>query len=1054
MQIDTQKLRELIASQGYTNTKLAKDTGLSRQAIQGILNKEWANVRRGTLQQLIRALKLPDVNALVPDPLAGYKARVAEEHSHLDFRGLGLPATEPRLLEDLFVPIRVRRVLERNHDQGCGTAAVEKAAEMTEPSVPAEEAPGRQTLHESLVRYRRLLLRGEPGTGKTTSLRHLARSYATGSQVKDAYPERSLTPLFVRLAEFAQERERDGQLSLVRFVLARVEPDASHASAAILEQHLKEELRRGACLVLLDGLDEVGGQENLTATLRDFIARYPDNQFVLTSRLVGLDTEPWSRLDFTTCDITDWQEDDIRDFARRWYTSWRGEGGRRRCEENERQAEKLSDAILSHSPLRDIATNPLMLTILAALHHANAALPRRRVDLYAKVVEVLLETWEAGKRAARPGDPLHGIALEPREFGWLLSRLGLAMQRQDHLLNPRWWVTEFVQQFLRASLALEEEQAKDQADQVIRYLCERSGLLVERGADIFGFSHRTFQEYFAARGILEEAEEGNSGALDLLRPYLYHPRWEEVVRLVAAQLVPAQATALLRTVLDDPDPAGRFLRRGLRLALRCLADGAVIADRSLLGQLFSEGGAIGESKWLGITLEIIDALLDLKATRYADDASKMLAEIEAGGRRTLSTPQLFYLSEAIHGPLWDLSDEKKNDVPGVVARKQVKGYRLAIVSLAPRLRRQNPDKWYAAVFRLLRNRSAKVPAKLCFIDEVLRYEAHRNEQVREVLEEALARDRDSQVRAACAWALRLAAVQHLSTVEQLLRALAADESDDVREMCAVALKEVAPLREDVRNRLKALLNSSAADDIRSGAVRGLRRVALTDPQLFESMVARARSSEEALSVRVACLDVINESAGEDPTVNDCLLSCLDDAAAPGVQRYSAQCIAEAMADGRLPWSAATVAKIEALLMGVTKPCVHAWGALGQLVDAKEIRGGLRLERLLNVALAPFAHRMTMAFVFGSVARHEQNRDSDIDLLIIGDVRLKELVSELRTAEQALGRVINPVLYTPESFREKYHAGDPFLLEVVRNQKIFLKGNHDELTELVAERLSQ
>ena len=62
-----------------------------------------------------------------------------------------------------------------------------------------------------------------------------------------------------------------------------------------------------------------------------------------------------------------------------------------------------------------------MLTILAALHYANASLPRRRIDLYAKIVEVMLEPWEASKRDTRPGDPLYGIVLEAREFAWLLA---------------------------------------------------------------------------------------------------------------------------------------------------------------------------------------------------------------------------------------------------------------------------------------------------------------------------------------------------------------------------------------------------------------------------------------------------------------------------------------------------------------------------------------------------------------------------------------------------------------------------------------------------------
>jgi len=204
---------------------------------------------------------------------------------------------------------------------------------------------------------------------------------------------------------------------------------------------------------------------------------------------------------------------------------------------------------------------------------------------------------------------------------------------------------------------------------------------------------------------------------------------------------------------------------------------------------------------------------------------------------------------------------------------------------------------------------------------------------------------------------------------------------------------------------------------------------------------------------MACLSVIEEALEKDPSVSESLLSCLDESATPAVQRVSAQLVAEALANGRLTWSPEPVAKAEAVRMTVTNPCAHAWRALGQLVDAKEIHGGLRLERVLGAALESFENRISMAFIFGSVARREQHRDSDIDLLILGDVRLKELVGKLHTAEQGLGHVINPVLYTPTSFKEKYTAGDPFLLEVVRNEKIFLKGDTDELRELVAERES-
>jgi predicted nucleotidyltransferase len=106
---------------------------------------------------------------------------------------------------------------------------------------------------------------------------------------------------------------------------------------------------------------------------------------------------------------------------------------------------------------------------------------------------------------------------------------------------------------------------------------------------------------------------------------------------------------------------------------------------------------------------------------------------------------------------------------------------------------------------------------------------------------------------------------------------------------------------------------------------------------------------------------------------------------------------------------------------------------------------------LRDVLNPFGELIRLAFVFGSVARLEQTRDSDLDLMIVGDVRLKDLAAALHAPEQTLGRTVNPVLFSPERFREQYREGNPFLLDVVRKEKVFLKGSRDELTELVADR---
>src|SRR5207253_2634993 len=203
-------------------------------------------------------------------------------------------------------------------------------------------------------------------SGKTTALRHAARAYALGF-VESSLSVRSRLPLMVRLVDFAKARERDREMTLVRFVVTRTLRDASAEYWAQVERNIETELRRGACLVLLDGLDEVGADGGLFPVLSSFINEFGQNHFVLTSRIVGLSPEPWHKLSFATFQVTPWREEDIGEFTRRWYAA-RPVVGKKQKKQLEQRAEELATLIMSQRPLRAIASNPLMLTILAALH--------------------------------------------------------------------------------------------------------------------------------------------------------------------------------------------------------------------------------------------------------------------------------------------------------------------------------------------------------------------------------------------------------------------------------------------------------------------------------------------------------------------------------------------------------------------------------------------------------------------------------------------------------------------------------------------------------------
>jgi predicted nucleotidyltransferase len=112
-----------------------------------------------------------------------------------------------------------------------------------------------------------------------------------------------------------------------------------------------------------------------------------------------------------------------------------------------------------------------------------------------------------------------------------------------------------------------------------------------------------------------------------------------------------------------------------------------------------------------------------------------------------------------------------------------------------------------------------------------------------------------------------------------------------------------------------------------------------------------------------------------------------------------------------------------------------------------------LADVLRSALAPIAARIKVAFVFGSMASGGEQRTSDVDMMVIGDVTFNEVVSSLSPAEETIHREVNPVVYPVAEFRQKTQRNHHFLRTVLEGEKIFLIGDDGELAGLVGKRLA-
>jgi predicted nucleotidyltransferase len=109
---------------------------------------------------------------------------------------------------------------------------------------------------------------------------------------------------------------------------------------------------------------------------------------------------------------------------------------------------------------------------------------------------------------------------------------------------------------------------------------------------------------------------------------------------------------------------------------------------------------------------------------------------------------------------------------------------------------------------------------------------------------------------------------------------------------------------------------------------------------------------------------------------------------------------------------------------------------------------------LRAGLARSSDQIKAAFIYGSIAKGEEGPRSDIDLLVIGNVSFSDVVANLQPAQKILGREVNPTVYPHNEFRSKLRAKHHFLTSILKEPRIYLIGDENELRRLAAKRLAR
>ncbi|WP_262056443.1 DNA/RNA helicase domain-containing protein [Streptomyces sp. STR69] len=409
------------------------------------------------------------------------------------------------------------------------------------------------SVEQLLMSRQRAVLRGEAGSGKTTTLQWLAMRVADNA-VRTPDGSAVLVPFFFSLRTVIRRGRMptpDEFLSAIGCPLAEQQPRGWAARV----------LGEGRAVVLLDGLDEVSADEQrrFFDWLGEMLHTYRDNQWIMSCRPTAVPERGVQ--DFADVVLPPLTAAGAENLVRAWYRARLATDVD--TEENSAYEESLLELLRSRADLTELASNPLMCAVLCSLNTAGTgALPGDRTSLYSGFLELLLHRRD-GERgivtlASRGLGQDQQLLLLGRLAHWML-RNGMSRMAHDDVVR-------------QIDLVLPGPPTRLVPEEILAHLLERTGLLRSDMLGAVEFVHRSFQDFLAARALVVEAD------FPLLRRHVNDDQWRDVLLNAVGLARPRERGQLLTDLLQLGD-AERERSAALRLyllAAMCLTEASEV----------------------------------------------------------------------------------------------------------------------------------------------------------------------------------------------------------------------------------------------------------------------------------------------------------------------------------------------------------------------------------------------------------------------------------------------------------------------------------------------
>ena len=543
--------------------------------------------------------------------MAKYFSEIAKRYQRLDLEGLTPPEKEEYLqvtLRSVFVEPSVRadpppldlprEVRDRIADD-----------QDVDPEDFPEELPLEEVRRTSDVYYRKpakrtidvltdtqnphLVVLGDPGSGKSTLTRYIVLSLIdSGSDERLRAAFEGYLPLLIELRSYValrnQHKEWKGFLDFLAYL---GETEGFYPDKETLGAYLETD---GRVLVVFDGLDEVFNPEERQHIARQIVffkETYSRARIVVTSRIIGYSRKILDDGGFRHFTLQDLDASQVAEFLKKWYCL--------ALSDKPDEAKKLYERILQsfdNSPsVHQLSGNPMLLTIMAIIGK-HQELPRDRWKLYDHAATVLIQHWDVNKYLTEHAKRGTGVylsthlhpeaAIDFEDKREMLRRLAFRMQGGKGGLAGNYIHRDELQDELAVYLKDQYETnnllAKSIAEVMLLQFRERNFILSLYGANLYGFVHRAFLEYFCATAFVNQFEKTQKLTFERLKievfgGHWHDQSWHEVLRLICGMLDPNFAAKIIEYLTEPITPeAGEAPNEAppwnLALAVQCLSE--------------------------------------------------------------------------------------------------------------------------------------------------------------------------------------------------------------------------------------------------------------------------------------------------------------------------------------------------------------------------------------------------------------------------------------------------------------------------------------------------